>query len=174
MIIESHYWVKDIKKQLKRLSKINIKYLNEKTVFEIEKSFFYTAYAIRKLYQSNKITDDLFKQDIILNFYKPKKLIHKRNWWNVDELYDLNNANKCSVKLDYLTNQIIHSYTFLIIKKKNKYKILFHSDKNRNKLIYAISIKKYINLLKNIIELDITNIKFTFDKKSQDYKLITK
>ena len=71
MIIDSLYWKNDINTVINKLSKINYKKFTEKTSYELEKYFFITSYSIRKLYQSGKISDSLFKKDIVLYFYEP-------------------------------------------------------------------------------------------------------
>lgn len=172
MIIDSLKWKNDILINAHKLRKINSKKITEKSFFELEKYFFNTAYAIRKLYQSEKISDSLFKKDIVLFYLTPLKHINKRTWWNIHEVYDLKKLIKCSIKLDFLLNQIIHSYTFMPI-FDDKYKainlILFHSDKERNSKTYAISLHSYIKILEEVSSNYPSSLKRVYDDKIDDY-----
>ncbi len=172
MIFDSVFWKKDLKTTVNKLKKTNNKKITNKTFYELEKYFFTSAYVLRKLYQSEKIADSIFKQDIVLFYYKPLKHINLRNWWDLDELYDFNKPIKCSIKLDHLLNQIIHSYSFTPIFNKKGTKIssvLFHSDKLRNKKTYEIKLSSYIKILSEISEHYPSKVTMIYDKKKDDY-----
>lgn len=175
MILESSFWKNDLKKNIRLLKKINTKKITEKTSFELEKIFFITAYIIRKLYQSGKLSNSMYKDDIVLNYYKPIKSINRMNWVFIDKLYDLKNPQKCSRTLDYILNQIVHSYTFsYTFTEDYRYidMILFHSDKERNNNTYAIKLDKYIAILEAVSNHDITSSTMIYDENEKDYILI--
>lgn len=175
MILESSFWKNDLKKNIQLLRKINTKKITDKTSFELEKIFFITAYIVRKLYQSGKLSNFIFKKNIILNCFQPIKNINRINWIFIDELYDLKNPQKCSRTLDYILNQLVHSYTFSYTFKEN-YKeidmILFHSDKERNYNTYAIKLDEYIGILESVSNHDITSATMTYDEIENDYILL--
>lgn len=179
MIVNSIYWKNEINTIINKLLKINSKKFTEKTSYQLEKYFFQTAYLIRKLYQSGKISDSLFKKDMVLYYYKPKKHINRINWWDIDELYDFRTSIKCSIQLKYLLEQLIHSYTFIPIYNfddkteciQNIKCILFHSDKERNKKTYSITLSQYIDILKEVSSNYPSSMKQIFDEKEDDYIL---
>lgn len=177
MIIDSIYWKNDIKTIINKLSKINTKKFSDKTSFKLEQYFFKTSYSIRKLYQSGKISDSIFKKNIVLHYFQPLKHINRRSWWDIKDKYDLSKPNKCSISLKYLLEQFIHSYTFIPIYNfddktksiKNIKFILFHSDKERNKKTYSITLSMYIDILKEVINNYPSSVEMTYDKKEDDY-----
>lgn len=179
MIVDSISWKNDINTVINKLSKINTKKFTEKTSYELEKYFFITSYSIRKLYQSGKISDSLFKKDIVLYYYKPIKHINRISWWDIDELYDFETPIKCSIQLKYLLEQLIHSYTFTPIYNFNDKTesiqnikcILFHSDKERNKKTYSMTLSQYIDILKEVSSNYPSSMKSRFDEKEDDYIL---
>lgn len=179
MIANSVYWKNEIKTIINKLSTINSKKFTNKTYYQIEKYFFQTAYLIRKLYQSGKISDSLFKKDIVLYYYEPIKHINRKSWWDIYELYDFEAPIKCSIQLKYLLEQFIHSYTFIPIYNyddkmetiKSIKCILFHSDKERNKKTYLITVEHYIDILKEISFNYPLKMIMDYDEKEDDYIL---
>lgn len=179
MIIDSVFWKNNINTVVNKLSKINTKKFTDKTSFELEKYFFITSYSIRKLYQSGKISDSLYKKNIVLYYYEPLKQINKKSWWDIENMYDLDKPIKCSIQLKYLLEQFIHSYTFAPrFNFNDKTKsienidcILFHSDKERNKKTYSITLNEYINILKEISNNYPSSMEMIYDKKEDDYIL---
>ncbi len=172
MIVDSTYWKNDINTYINKLSKINTKKITGKTFFELEKYFFHTSYSIRKLHQSGKISDNLFKKNIVINYFQPLKHINKRNWWDIEGMYDFSNPKKCSIQLKYLLEQIIHSYTFTPVLSEDVKKvefILFHSDKERNKKTYQIRIDEYIEILKEVSNNYPSTYQMEYDEKEDDY-----
>ncbi len=175
MIYDSVLWKNDLNTTSNKLKKLNKKKITDKTFYNLEKYFFYSAYALRKLHQSFKISDEVFKKDIVLYYYKPLKKINLRNCWDASELYNFDEPIKSSIQLSYMLNQIIHSYTFIPILNKKGTKIrsvLVHSDKLRNKKTYEIKLNDYIRILDKVSNHYPSEFHMGYNEKTEEYDVL--
>ncbi len=157
-----------------------------------QKFTIYTSIIVRKLIEANKISDQLLAKNYSIVWYNKKttKPVTALNWFEIEVLFDIETETKMSISLKDLTDIFIHSFHF--IPKYNYYEeddtesetldyepevknilgVYFSSDKTKNKLLYYISLDKYIEILKVIIADEIVKIEIkggVITKKSNKF-----
>jgi len=81
---------------------------------KLEMEVFYSAYAVRKLLESYKLSDDLELMSVKAEEFPPiDKVADMMNWHRIHELYDLNQPTPRKLSLLDFCNQIIHSFVFI-------------------------------------------------------------
>ncbi len=122
MIWESHPWKCDIWKTARYLEKLSIqkRHLSERQLVSIEKKILLGFYAIRKLIEANKLSDDFKAENISLQSYpRTTKPITHFNWHKLDHLFKLDRSKPETWKPINLCHQFVHSYIFNIISGDN-------------------------------------------------------
>lgn len=156
MIAESQYWKDDLKKNVFFLhEKLDQRVWREASFAAVEKQIMLSCYIVRKLAESNKIPLELFSQEVSLYSYKNLgETVDLMNHHRVDELYDIENAQRITKPFSYIANQIIHSFVFMFaFKAKNEIEgIIFNSDRSKKKELYMMSIKDLIKVLSPIAQ----------------------
>ena len=115
MIAESYYWRNELLKRAESLKKN--KYFNRRWIDSqygnLEKNVMIGFYIIRKLIESQKLTNKLVSTNLNgLKYPTSKNGITIFNNHRIEEFYDLENPQKAKFKLDFLINQFIHSFIF--------------------------------------------------------------
>lgn len=149
MIHESSYWKSDLLKLASTLERriIQTRWGN-KNLFVVEKEIFLGFYIIRKLIESQKISDSIIKRRHKLKEFRysgnPESLLtHMR-----DNEYDLTRGETTNLTTIELCNQFIHSHHFLPFLPDGKHLIgfFFCSDRKRTSGIYLITIFEVIDI----------------------------
>lgn len=156
MITESEYWKNDLKKNVSFFhSKLSQTRWREESYAALEKRIMISCYIVRKLAESNKITNELFNQNIRVFSYKNTGTVPDlMNSHKIDELYEVDNPIETEKQLSYIVNQIIHSFTFrFVFKYPNKIEgFVFNSDRSKRKEIYMVKLKDFIQALSPIAQ----------------------
>lgn len=175
MIFESKYWKGDILKAAKRLKNSSTQLdWSEKNFVRIEKDIFVSFYAIRKLIDCQKISDEISISLVSVISYKSLgKPTTRMNWYEFEELYDLKNGKKEKINLRTLCNQIIHSYIFFpsFNRKKIFNGIYITSDNNRNRKLFKVRIAEIISIFEKVGNNYPRVVSFIYDDKKKDYKV---
>ena len=143
----------------------------ERSWVNFEKEIFTAFYIIRKLAEAKKLSDALVNLPLAAcSFPALGKPGHLFNWDNLDELYDFSTETQESLTLNFVCNQIIHSYVFVpsISEDRNLTGIFFSSDRKRNKKLYHLDILEITRVLDRAAN-DNPSRKYVFDKKKGDY-----
>jgi hypothetical protein len=109
-------------------------------------------FEVRKLIDSRKLTRDFALQPLQVKFHRPTgKCIHLFNRRNIEELYDFDGGRRRTITVQYLCNQVIHSYVFaLVFDEINQFQsVVVASDLARSK---------------DLIEVPVTTIVEVFDR----------
>jgi hypothetical protein len=175
MIWESCYWKADILKSSQWL-KTKVIYRrspSNKIQIELEKCLMITAYQIRKLIEAHKVSNAVAEMKLpVIEYFKNIKNVTFMNWHRLNELYDLEQNREIEIKIIKLCNLIIHSYIFIPHLSSNTGPFIgmfISSDKTRNKCLYYLELKKWIEYL-DFISNDYPNsCSMVFDKKTNDY-----
>lgn len=182
MAFESYYWKKqakgDIRAILKRLD-LNLSGLEsgslDKTYSVVEIKLFTLAYSLRKLLDAKKLPDKVGNVEINVVSFPRNKKVSMPPWSFFDEGYEMNKPNKIKMPLRHACNSFIHSYHFQPIPSfAGKLTWLyFVSDRDRNKCVYRVNIRRLLNLFGKALEQDVTRYQVAFDPKVGDYKITT-
>ncbi len=180
MIYESWYWKKpllDMAQRLKSL-KIAIDAEDSDEVFaQIERDIFIGFYSIRKLIEAiTKVTDKNKNKKIHLLWHPNIKEVNWRNNHKIDELYDLEKQNIEIRNIQFISNQIIHSFIFApIFDEKDKLDgIFFTSDKEKANKVYRLNIDSIIEIFEAIGNDDPSQIKWKKDPKTLEETFVIK
>jgi hypothetical protein len=156
MIYDSQYWKNDLQKNVFFLfEKLDQKVWREASFAALEKRVMLSCYIVRKLAEASKIPQNLFSADVPLYRYKnAAKVVDPINFHKVDELYEIQNAQKINNPFSYIVNQIIHSFIFwFAFNNDGRLEgILFNSDRSKNKELYMIKVQDLIDALSPIAQ----------------------
>lgn len=161
MIYESQYWKNDLQKNVFFLfEKLDQKVWREASFAAVEKRVMLSCYIARKLAEASKISPSLFSADVPLYSYKNKgKVVDLMNWHRIDELYEVEYAQKINKPFSYIVNQIIHSFIFsFAFNDEDRLEgILFNSDRSKKKQLYMIKVQDFIDALSPIAQCYISS-----------------
>ncbi len=179
MIWESSYWKNELLKIAKRMSRrINQRRWLELSAVNVEKDVFLAFYIIRKLVEAKKLTTEAENLPVKLNVYPTLgRAVTRNNWRKIDELYNFSKQTTVRKGLQFICNQIIHSYVFFISiddETGGLAGVLFCSDHERNRHLYELSTKTMIDILERIGNNEISTIHSNYDDKSGDWKIYAK
>lgn len=149
MILESSFWKDDLLKLADKLqSRIIQKRWGSKNIFSLEKDLFIGFYVIRKLIESQKISDLVrLKEYKVLEFeYKNSKKSIINNF--SAEKYNFDQPKQSTLTIVQLCNQFIHSFYFLPSFSEEGNLIGFYicSDHQHIKSIYLITIFDVVDI----------------------------
>lgn len=155
MIYESHPWKQSLLKDADIIERWSVKQTHsEYRSMLIEKKIFLSAFAIRRLIESHKITDKNQKLSIPCHkFIAKKSNIDLLNRHDLERHYKFNSGRKHSLRIGFLCNQIIHSFVFefLIEDAGSSIQGFFVcSDMEKNKALYEVRICDYLSWIRAI------------------------
>ncbi len=173
MIWESRYWKEDLLKYSSKLkNRINQKKWFDSSLANTEKEIMLSAFMIRKLGESNRISDELINQNVkILEYENNGKKIDIIRRLAPERFFKIDNPHRGTISINDLCNSIIHSYVFVLIFYDNTFKSFWvASDHNRYKRLYEIEIDQYINILNEIGSYWPKTGVMKYDNKRKDYR----
>jgi hypothetical protein len=175
MISESHYWKDDLlqcAQQLRR--RMNQKRWTGVSSARVEQSIMLGFYAVRKLIESKKLSDDVANQTLrIITHPWQGKSVTRVNRFDYRELYDLNRSRIVVRNLTFLCNQVVHSYIFaLSFDESGTFDgVLVASDRERHLALYFFQIQRIVDLFEQVGNDYPDEVIFRFDSHLQDYKI---
>jgi len=168
MIWESSIWKEEIQKELDDFycylkSEPDIE--NEYFSLRVEKIFFVSAFIIRKLIESNKISDELLAKQYSAHKYKritKESLIDFLNCHHVDEFYDLQCPELCTFRIKEICNLLIHSFVFILSLDENLKLIgvFINSDRLKNSWLYELNIEIFFKIISDVTNDDIVSMEY--------------
>jgi hypothetical protein len=168
VIWESGPWKKELWQRAHSLGKRQSqKRWTQASSVGVEKDVFFSAYAIRRLLEAEKISDEVEALGIHVTTYRAlNKSIDHMNWDSINELYNLENpSNGHTLSLRDFCNQIIHSFAFLPCFKEEGgiCGFFFSSERSKNQVLYYLELGRYVSLLLTIATDDIVHIEMVRD-----------
>lgn len=175
-MIESAYWKTELSKAADDIElRCRPTRWTEKRAVLLEREIILAMFSVRTLIERHKLSDRLVHKPISVTAY-PKKLeepVTVLNRHEVDELYDFDRPRTRKVALDFLCNQIIHSYIIFPVRdeKRGFYHVLVCSDYERNRHLYSVLVEALVALLREV-GMDYPNrMHLDYDPKIQDYRI---
>ncbi|PHS78223.1 MAG: hypothetical protein COB59_08270 [Rhodospirillaceae bacterium] len=157
MIHESYPWKDNLLNDAKKIDEeCKKKEDTEERYILLEKTVFLSAFVMRKLLDSRKLSSAFDDEMISCIKYpsKPDDPAFKRPREDIlsDRLYDFENPIKDSLSLRKLLGIIVHSLVFTITTNADESVegFIINSDINRLKGLWFIDFKVFINLMKKI------------------------
>jgi hypothetical protein len=154
MIWESRYWKDDLlkaasylrqKREQKRWLPVSLARLEQRIVLGF--------YGIRKLQESRKISDRFRHRPVLLNeFYPTGKMIKYYRRDELDEIYKMGSPRMTKKPLNFVCNQIIHSYVFTPGLNEDAYleDLYFASERQKNKSMFGIKIDEIASIFEEV------------------------
>ena len=172
MIYNSRYWKNKLLVLYQKYTK-SLKYIN----FENKEDFveyycFESAFIIRKLIDSNKLSNYCDSRAIGVNRYliQDSKNVTIFNRDRVEKLYDFSKYNREDKKVRDICNSLIHSFCFTVLWDENfreSFKFLVSSDHDKDKYIYEVSFENWDAIVWEVITDDICST--SWEKPEKNY-----
>ena len=121
--------------------------------FLMEKKVFIAAYAIRKLFEAEKLRTTLKHTSILCDEYASRDStgMGPHNNHRLDSFYDIENPNRVSVNVRVLADQIIHSYVFMLSGDEDKVDGFFvASEHERHKRLLRVPIDSFCDFMRQV------------------------
>jgi hypothetical protein len=157
MIYESTPWKRELRRSAIALSACRRRPPTERDHFLLEKHVFLSAFVVRKLFDSHKVTDALQSVPIEAKFFAAKRdvlggITSSIGKAFLDEVYDLDKGDVHSLSPRELVNRIIHSFFFVLVPSDTGETFLFfNSDRTKGDFVIELSMSRYIQFLSSII-----------------------
>jgi len=175
MVYDSWKWKTELREEKRQLIRYNTKKNFDKnfegTYFKIERALLYSAFIIRILIESEKLSNDADIYNLNVSYNIPRKNIDRLHRWLEEDEYDWDNTINKPVVGKNVCNWLIHSYVFKFLFEENGVILGFFvsSDYDRNKVLYSVTLEEWINFIDFIISDDVISVSSHFDKKREDY-----
>lgn len=175
-MIESYYWKEDLLKYSKQFKPVSKPpRWSEKVQVNFEKDVTISFFMIRKLIESNKFSNQTTQYKAKIYRSPCVGKVNNINFWNIDELYDINNEKPVTKNINFVCNQLIHGGAMFAYREKDRNwgGIYTCSDFERNKYVYRIPLEEIIKIL--IIAGNDYAVKVTmvYNEKKGDYDITT-
>ena len=123
-------------------------------------------YTIRRLRESRKISDRLRNRSVPLQEYGPTgRAIRHLNRTDIDRLYRLDSPKATTKPLDFVANQIIHSYVFTFGFNENGHMadLFFSSDKRKSASLFELAVLEIASIFDEVGNNYPSEMKMDFD-----------
>ena len=172
MIFESHIWKSELARDLRTVRRYiqRAKSLDRKSnsddaeaVFEraalaIEKFAFTSAFIIRKLSESMKLSDELEATPLPVQVFariRPNDPMDFLNRHKIKKYYNMKIPRRMFIAPVKLCNALIHSFVFEVALDS----ILFNSDWTKNRELLQVELKDFFSFIQSVISDDIVAMK---------------
>jgi hypothetical protein len=175
MIAESSYWKREILRVAARLRRrVTQRRWPDASFSAVEMDLMVGFYAIRKLAEAKKISDEIVEQRVLLGAYPATgKPVHRHNTHKLEELYALDSPRQLQRSLAFVWNQIIHSYVFIPVlgESHGLEGVLFCSDRERKAFLYELRVADVIALFKEVGRNVPASIHSVFNPKTNEWEV---
>lgn len=130
------------------------------------------AYCIRKLFEAKKCTDAARNREVAVGVFKPIGVsVHSMNWHRLDTLYDLQRQYRETRTLEFVCNQLIHSYVFVLgfDVDGGLDHFLFCSDRERNKNLFRVSVEDFAGAMQAVASDDVAQSQREWNGERRDW-----
>ena len=154
MIYESRYWKDDLLEaasDLRRRRKQ--KRWSEASLARLEQRIMLGFYGVRKLRDARKIVDRLRHRPVPLDEFPPTgRIIDTYNRIDLAEIYDMVTSNATEKPLEFVCNQIIHSYIFTPAFNVEGFleDLFFASDRQKDFGMFRVKIDEIISIFEEV------------------------
>jgi len=155
MIWESGPWKEQLVRDAGRLRKLARMTLNiddcERELFQLERLIFMTAYSMRKLWESEKLSTSWNTARLpCVRFPLKGEVPDAMNWHHLERHYDLGNGSEGGLKPEEYCDRIIHSFAFspIVGDAKSLDSFYFTSDRMRKHALWMVGLDDICNLVR--------------------------
>lgn len=180
MIYDSYAWKRELRLKKNQLIKHNSKSAFDKNFdlayHKVESAILYSAFIIRKLIESEKLSTVADAHSLSAKNYLPIKRIDRLHHWCDEDCYDWEKSGSQTMTGKNICNQLIHSYVMQLLFEEDAAVIGFFvsSDYDRNKGLFEVSLEDWIQYMDLIISDSVVAQEMHFDKNKNDYRITKK
>lgn len=178
MIWDSNSWKRQLAADARYLERaMRDASWNDDRFTALEKRVFVSAYAIRKLMDSQKLSDELERQPIRCKSYvSVGRTVDLMNWDRIDQLYDFTRAVPCELSVREYCNQVVHSFVFLLRTTRRNGLRGFYvaSDRVKKGQLYELNIKDVIALIRATSIDDIVSSSWKRNPTDGEMRVVSK
>ncbi len=175
MIVDSYPWKRELARDAGIIERWCAKPPTDRQFVLLERKTFLSAYAVRKLRESSKLTDDLMASTVPAVEY-PRKLDRTPRFRHLDDIndrYDLNVGKTCDLKVTGLVNTIIHSLYFSLSAAEDVRSIdgFYVTSDQRDKKLWFVLYRDFVKLLRFVSDNYPTYIIFRVDEDGKEKRI---
>lgn len=143
---------------------------------KLEVDTFVAAYAIRKLIEAKKVSDETEALRIRARAHAlAKGPVDHWNWHKIDELYDLDRSKAVDVALLSFCNQVIHSFVFMAVTDDEGLEGFFvASDRERRNRLLHFALLDVAGAIEAVAIDDIVSSQTEFDPTTGERVIVRK
>lgn len=182
MIYESCYWKDDLRSYATELRDISTCTTldDEYRDYRLEKTLLLSAFTVRLLLDSNKLSNSFDSRNLKVDYYSAKtgaqEGISPLSKRFIDERYfDLAKSTSSSISIRELTNQLIHSAVVLMFSYDDANRMIgffLVSDKDYEKRLCYCGIKEWISMVEAVADDDVAYALMHKDPKTEECKTV--
>jgi hypothetical protein len=169
VIADSVPWKRDLLRIAAALEKRKVQarvHWTERTSFLVERDIMIGAYAVRKLVEARKLSDELCAERVAVRRHALKG--SPPDIWNRDDFwdhYDMTNGKRVPLSLTDLCNQIVHSYVWMMSATEDWLfdGIYVSSDRERMRSLYFIGVDALIDVFRSVGMDDVVSLEMRRD-----------
>ena len=172
MIWESSDWKEPLLKTARWLRRLRLGAgTRHQTLAKIEREIFVSFYAIRKLLDTYKVSDQTKTLQYQLKWFPNRRPVNYLNWHHIDRLYDLEQENVESRKIRFICDLFIHSYIFLPDDDETGRISGFFvtSDRNKNTKVFWLSLDNFCEMCRTVGRDYPANMQRTMNAKTGEF-----
>lgn len=173
MINDSIPWKEDLLRITHRLQRRGDQARwSERASYAVERDVMTAAYAIRKLLEARKVSDELASRPVNAVRHLltgPAPDIWGR--WEVWEYYDLTRGEKAQLSLREFCNQVIHSWVWVLSatdEARPRFDGIFiSSDRERKRSVYFFGLETLIDICQAVGDDDIVYTRMAYNAEGE-------
>ncbi len=179
MIWDSVPWKQEIERRTSSLRRRKKqKRWGAASVAKLEQDVFYAAFAVRKLIEAFKVSNEVESLSIVVEEHPPRnKVVDVMNWHRIDELFDISSKKRRTFCPKELCHQIIHSFVFVPCLDDDTASLsgfFIASDWQKKKNLFFVNIDEIIKMLEAIANDNIERSIGQRDPESGEMKVTAK
>ena len=167
MIYDSQPWKRDLARWATRLDgRKTQRVMRDASLGAIERDVFLAAYAIRKLIEAKKISDEVASTSLPASAFKPRgvRKVDLLNWNAIDDHYDLTSPTTKNVSIGLWCNQLIHSFVFAVELDGSRLKGFFvASDHKKDSHLLHFSLDVVVHAIRRVANDQIVQLHWERD-----------
>ncbi len=168
MIYESWFWKRELADLISELEAWGPRHIQDfkedfwhgESGFRIERSLFYSAMAVRRLIDSNKVTDRITGKSLSLEAYKasaqgPHTVQSILGSVDILEWFEMDKPDMLTMSPYKLASEILHSFTLEFLANEAEtdiHSFLVASERNQFVRAVAVPLTTWLSLLCSIID----------------------
>lgn len=152
MISQSSAWKEPLLKSADYLAKVRFgERTTDRTLVRVEKELFIGFYSIRRLLEGFLVSDATRAQRFKLEWYPARRRVDLLNSDKLDLNYDLSSTQVEERDLEFLCNQFIHSFVFMVSQENSRLGGAFvASDRARHQRCYFVDRRQILTAFRTV------------------------